>query len=863
MKMEFSTHTIVMLVGPTECGKTTFAREVLLPQLMYREESKNFNMNVQHISSDDIRRDILGEDLDKHAGVMMESSKLAFDLFFKKLDVLTTYPVNAEVVVLDTTGLSDIYRKEVAKFARDNNYKLDVVVFDYKENGDYYCTDKSKRLVGNHVKRLKREVLKELRGKDYNKVYRVRHKDFIKEDGKGNFEKYKVSLSNLEDYVGNFLEEDKEYVVIGDVHEHLEGLKDLLGKIGFIIKDGKIKGHNRVDNKKVVLVGDWIDKGESVQDIVEFLYDNKGYFEFVLGNHENFVMKYLRGEIKGNNEEVISSYFTSISYLEKENNKDVLDKANVLFDLAKPFVIYRGMGRKSFIVTHAPCENKYLGKMDNRSVREQRVIRFEKGEDVEKRLDFLNREAEFNQPYHIFGHVPNKEGITIYNKLGIDTGAVNGNKLTSVEIAYRPFYNSVNTKHVGNNEEKVPVLFRKKEKIVRLKDLDKREARSVYGKAMDKVNFISGTMTPSDKDEENGVLESLEKGLEYFKDKGIDKVILQPKYMGSRGNIYLNIDVEKSYAVSRGGFIVRRVDLTEVFKDLLGKYKGYMTDNNLEWMVFDGEILPWRAMGGGLIDDSFSSIVEAVEIETELLDKYGFDEEVTKVIEDRERSGFVYDTNELNKNQLRKKYGNRLYQNFSGLEGYNHIDVEDHKEMIEVFKEQVELFGVEGDVHYKAFAVLKMIDLDGDNVYFEGNNEEMFNFVSDDEYLIVDLNCEEGIELADSFFRDLTENKKMEGVVIKPVEEREGVLPFMKVRNERYLTIVYGYDYKTPHKYKKLINQKRINAKVRASLKEYELGKKMLDIPLKDVDKSNKEYLSLVANMLMEVKREERIDPRL
>jgi hypothetical protein len=45
-----------------------------------------------------------------------------------------------------------------------------------------------------------------------------------------------------------------------------------------------------------------------------------------------------------------------------------------------------------------------------------------------------------------------------------------------------------------------------------------------------------------------------------------------------------------------------------------------------------------------------------------------------------------------------------------------------------------------------------------------------------------------------------------QGVVIKPIWEGRrpwNVAPCMKVRNERYLTLIYGYDYKSSVKYPK------------------------------------------------------------
>ena len=72
----------------------------------------------------------------------------------------------------------------------------------------------------------------------------------------------------------------------------------------------------------------------------------------------------------------------------------------------------------------------------------------------------------------------------------------------------------------------------------------------------------------------------------------------------------------------------------------------------------------------------------------------------------------------------------------------------------------------------------------------------------------------------------------MEGVVLKPEVIQANAAPYMKVRNKDYLSIIYGYDYGFPHKYKKLMKQKNINPKLRTSMNEYRLGNQMLSIRL-------------------------------
>jgi len=76
--------------------------------------------------------------------------------------------------------------------------------------------------------------------------------------------------------------------------------------------------------------------------------------------------------------------------------------------------------------------------------------------------------------------------------------------------------------------------------------------------------------------------------------------------------------------------------------------------------------------------------------------------------------------------------------------------------------------------------------------------------------LTLDLTSYNCLEQAEAYYKELTVDKHMEGVVIKPERWDGAVVPYMKVRNEQYLSIIYGYDYKFPHKYRKLMKQKSI-----------------------------------------------------
>lgn len=155
MKITTQVHTIFLLIGPTESGKTTFTKEVLLPQLSFQAAEKNFQTNSHHLSSDDMRRELLGRDYDKYAASMMEASGIAFPYLKSKLDFLTSYPVNAEFVVVDTIGLAEEFRQEVREIAEKNHYRVEAVVFDYARE-EFYASERSKVLITKHVDRLKK-----------------------------------------------------------------------------------------------------------------------------------------------------------------------------------------------------------------------------------------------------------------------------------------------------------------------------------------------------------------------------------------------------------------------------------------------------------------------------------------------------------------------------------------------------------------------------------------------------------------------------------------------------------------------------------------------------------------------------------
>jgi hypothetical protein len=149
-------------------------------------------------------------------------------------------------------------------------------------------------------------------------------------------------------------------------------------------------------------------------------------------------------------------------------------------------------------------------------------------------------------------------------------------------------------------------------------------------------------------------------------------------------------------------------------------------------------------------------------------------------------------------------------------------------------------------------------------LFLNASNAEMFSILSEDKSVVVETATPEGLATAEQFYNQVTENEKLEGVVVKPdIVYTKGVVPYLKVRNPRYLSIIYGYDYTFPSKFDKLFRQKNITRKARVSLEEFEIGKKLLEIPYTEISEDNDKYLKTMAAMVLEEKREVGLDPRL
>jgi len=176
----------------------------------------------------------------------------------------------------------------------------------------------------------------------------------------------------------------------------------------------------------LVFLGDYVDRGPHSKEVVDYLLNLCGHGDhvvFLKGNHEEMLEDYLNGTnrsmfVANGGDSTIASYTRAGG-----KKHDLLPPEHVAF--------FRRL------LTHWVTEDYFFvhaGLRPEVSLEEQGQWDF-----LWMRDPFICSEFDFGKRV-IFGHTPFREPLVMDNKIGIDTGAVYGNKLTCVELPAVRFF---------------------------------------------------------------------------------------------------------------------------------------------------------------------------------------------------------------------------------------------------------------------------------------------------------------------------------------------------------------------------------------------------------------------------------------
>jgi Calcineurin-like phosphoesterase len=209
-------------------------------------------------------------------------------------------------------------------------------------------------------------------------------------------------------------------LAVGDIHGSYDKLIRLMEKV-------------ELDPEKDVLIflGDYIDRGNQSKEVVNYLIQLKEQFRsavFLLGNHEQMLLDYLRGDqnspfLINGGQKTLDSYFGKGRRPPHLAPDPIFPSEHL--DFFKSLVPYYEL--EDYIFVHAglregiPLEKQDL--FDLLWIRE----------------DFYFSKFSFGKTI-VFGHTPFPQPFKLNQKIGIDTGAGFGYKLTCVELPIMKFY---------------------------------------------------------------------------------------------------------------------------------------------------------------------------------------------------------------------------------------------------------------------------------------------------------------------------------------------------------------------------------------------------------------------------------------
>lgn len=216
---------------------------------------------------------------------------------------------------------------------------------------------------------------------------------------------------------------------IGDVHGCLERMDHLVEQI---VEDA---AQHDSERRLIVFLGDYVDRGPDSRGVVERLMDGppEGFEQVCLkGNHEAFMVRFLKTPKDGETWMINGGLQTCASY-GVDCSGDPFDHT-VLSRMHGEMTAAVPQAHKDFLASLDPyyAEGGYL--FVHAGIRPGVSLKRQSQSDLLWIRDqFLTSEEDHGYVV-VHGHTPRDEVDERPNRIGIDTGAVYGGKLTAIAL---------------------------------------------------------------------------------------------------------------------------------------------------------------------------------------------------------------------------------------------------------------------------------------------------------------------------------------------------------------------------------------------------------------------------------------------
>jgi polynucleotide kinase-phosphatase len=544
----------------------------------------------------------------------------------------------------------------------------------------------------------------------------------------------------------------------------------------------------------------------------------------VAGNHEDKLLRKLRGR----NVKVSHGLAETLEQLSHVDSEFTAALPGFLDSLISHYVLDGGR----LVVAHAGLKEAYHGRASGR-VRAFCLY----GDTTDETDEYgLPVRLPWARDYRgsatvVYGHTPTLTPEWVNNTICIDTGCVFGGSLTALRYPSRELV-SVPAAEVYYEPAR-PLAAAPVPRPDGLSIADVTGRRSIdtgYGRVMvaaenaaaalevmgrfaiapESLIWLPPTMAPCSTSTVDGYLEHPSDALADYRRVGLDRVVLQAKHMGSRAVTLVRRDSSGVCFTRTGRAFFTDDQVSDALVARVAAAAGPLFDElDSDWLLLDGELLPWSAKAEGLIREQYASVGAAARAALP----------AALAVLDAARS------RGLDVTALADGTATRLENAVGFTEAYRRY-----------------CWPIEGltGVRLAPFAVLASAGAHHSQRDQGWHLDRVDRLVAADPELfqptprmIVDLASAADEEAAVRWWLELTEAGG-EGMVVKPyagmARDRAGrlVQPAIKCRGREYLRIVYGPDYTAPEQLDRL-RQRHLGRKRSLASREYALGLAALD----------------------------------
>ena len=377
-----------------------------------------------------------------------------------------------------------------------------------------------------------------------------------------------------------------------------------------------------------------------------------------------------------------------------------------------------------------------------------------------------------------------------------------------------------------------------------------------------RINAFSPTISPAPKSIHRNEIESIDEGVRYFYERGVTEIVVQRKYMGSYCDIYLQKNLNETYFVSRNGYLITHIDLEQARLSCIDLHSRFDW-SNLQTVIIQSEMMPWSALGKGLIDDEFGGYLNVHQNHCNHLIQSGLYDKIAAVKQSQPYGEYMdYRANHTAK-ELKEHFPPHIVRQYEALTAFKVLDLADYQKYVNIYAVQLAHFGKTGDIYFKPFNILKKVFNDGTELIV--NDNLSYRDMNDDEYLHLptgnDEEMERSVKTVYEWFAKLeTENE--EGIVIKPRQAFiKNIPPALKVRNNQYLVMIYGIDFRINYAHN--LQKRKITRKLECSVNDWMLNWEILNVKYRDIDIENYYLKNLIFDRIMGEQAEATLDIRL